>query len=466
MEPDLLQAAKAVLHNARSQEDGLDERIVKLPCYVSIDLMQALAVNAQSEIKQILPIKDERVIIDSFEYEIIRQLSNSGCNCKRIYIIPHVGFAKEDLIKLIEDDGENGIDSRTLVMSNISFSSYSIQSSARWIIDNKAVVDFGDAKLNASQCIVTKREEDITGSSQQWDELWHSSIVDIYNNDNLDLQEPLVLSADLINGVASVLCTHNHIDDEECNWYHGTWQYLRLLDMVSTPSWHHDFYTKQLHEALSLTSASAPKALITGTADYSVLAYLINSSKQIGIDCEINVLDLCATPLFACKWYAKKSNVSINTYEQNIFEFSELHEKSMDIVVTDAFLTRFTANETQNILDVWSRVLKPGGRLITTVRMHGKTLPARSEEEAVRDFKERAIQRFERWEQYLNIGADKVGELSEIYARKMVSNKLGDEDKLLESIKASGFDIVQQELSNVPGELYPTVYLRLVCEKT
>ncbi len=463
MKLDLLQAAKAVLYSTRSQEDGLDGKIIKLPCYVSIDLMQALAINAQYEIKQILPIKEERVLIDSFEYEIIRQLSNSDCNCKRIYIIPHVGFAKGDLIKLMADDRDNGIDSRTLVMSNVSFSSYTIQSRARWIIDNKVVVDFGDYKLNASQCIVTKREEDIIGSSNQWDDLWRLSIADIYNKQNLDLQEPLVVSADLVHGAASVLCTHNHIDEEECNWYHGTWQYLRLLDMVSTPTWHHDFYTKQLCEALSLTTT--PKALITGTADYSVLAYLINSSKQTGVECEIDILDLCATPLFACKWYAKKSNLNINTYEQNIFEFSNFHENSMDIVVTDAFLTRFTANETQSILNVWSRVLKSGGRVITTVRMHGKALPARSEEEAIRDFKERAIQRFERWEPYLNIRIDKIGELSEIYARKMISNKLGSEDEVLGLIKSCGFDILKQELSNVPGELYPTVYLRLACEK-
>lgn len=464
MEPDLLQAAKAVLHNARSQEDGLDKKIVKLPCYLSMDLMQALAINAQFNIKQFRPIRNEKIEIDSFEFEITRQLSSSGCDCKRIYLIPHVGFAKNDMMELLENDRNNGVDSRTLVMSSISFSSASIQSRAKWIIDDKAIVDFGDDALNSSQCVVTKRKEDIVNLSNQWDELWDLSIDDIYNNNNLDLQEPLVLSADLINGAAYVLCTHNHVDDEECNWYHGTWQYLRLLEMVSTPTWHHDFYTKQLHDALSLNSSL--KALITGTADYSVLAYLISSSKQINMDCEINILDLCATPLFACEWYAKMNNVSINTYKQNIFDFSELHEKSMDIVVTDAFLTRFTADETKNILNIWSHVLKPGGRVITTVRMHGKTLPARSEEEAIRDFKERAIIRFERWEPYLNIGVHKVGELSEVYARKMVSNKLGGEDWVIEAIKSSGFIILERELSDVPGELYPTVYLRLVCEKS
>jgi ubiquinone/menaquinone biosynthesis C-methylase UbiE len=232
--------------------------------------------------------------------------------------------------------------------------------------------------------------------------------------------------------------------------------------MVSTPTWHHAFYSYQLSKALSL--CSMPKALITGTADYSVLAYLINSLKQLGKDCEINVLDLCATPLFACKWYAKKNNFNINTYEQNIFEFSALHENSMDIVVTDAFLTRFAYNETQKILNLWSHVLKHRGRVITTVRLHAKTPLARSEEEAIRDFKERAIQRFERWIPYLNITIDQIGEMSEDYARRMVSNKLGSEEEILDLIQASGFKILNHETSDVPGELYPTIYLRLVCE--
>ena len=57
-----------------------------------------------------------------------------------------------------------------------------------------------------------------------------------------------------------------------CSWYHGTWQYLRLLDMVAVPGWHSDFYM----EALSSLLKKKPTAdvLISAAADFGMLATL------------------------------------------------------------------------------------------------------------------------------------------------------------------------------------------------
>ena len=42
----------------------------------------------------------------------------------------------------------------------------------------------------------------------------------------------------------------HHLEPESCGWYHGTWQYLRLLDMVAVPHWHREFYNQKLGDIL------------------------------------------------------------------------------------------------------------------------------------------------------------------------------------------------------------------------
>src|SRR5262249_7549184 len=40
------------------------------------------------------------------------------------------------------------------------------------------------------------------------------------------------------------------LEPDNCGWYHGTWQYLRLLDMVAVPHWHRQFYNQALGDIL------------------------------------------------------------------------------------------------------------------------------------------------------------------------------------------------------------------------
>ena len=42
----------------------------------------------------------------------------------------------------------------------------------------------------------------------------------------------------------------HRLNTNSCAGYHGTWQYLRLLDMVAVPHWHRDFYNRALDDFL------------------------------------------------------------------------------------------------------------------------------------------------------------------------------------------------------------------------
>jgi hypothetical protein len=110
-----------------------------------------------------------------------------------------------------------------------------------------------------------------------------------------NLDEPVVVTAPLARELAPVLCRGSCMSKEDCSWYHAAWQFLRLFDMVSTPTWHADFYLEALH--LCAISGKFPRVLVCGAADYSMLAHVLWAYKQVGTTCSVSVIDQCETPL-------------------------------------------------------------------------------------------------------------------------------------------------------------------------
>ncbi len=89
----------------------------------------------------------------------------------------------------------------------------------------------------------------------------------------LPIDEPVASTAALALRLASTLCHKDPATGESCAWYHGPWQLLRLLGLVMTPARHADFYGMALEAAAS--RGSAPRVLISGAADYSLLGHVL-----------------------------------------------------------------------------------------------------------------------------------------------------------------------------------------------
>jgi hypothetical protein len=96
-----------------------------------------------------------------------------------------------------------------------------------------------------------------------------------------------------------------------CDWYHGTWQLLRLLNMVAVPPWY-SFYQGALTAALAATPE--PRVLISACADYGMLATLHAAMIESKASPKIVVVDICETPLRACRWYADRFGLQIQCH--------------------------------------------------------------------------------------------------------------------------------------------------------
>lgn len=163
--------------------------------------------------------------------------------------------------------------------------------------------------------------------------------------------------------------TQNTQPVASCDWYHSTWQYLRLLNMVAVPPWY-EFY----QEALSNVLRERPKAevLISAAADYGMLATLHDAIRATGAVPHIMVYDICQTPLRSCQWYAERHGLSIECVCANLLT-CDIPPASFDLIVTDEFLTVIKASDKPLIVKRWRELLKPGGTLVTTAMIGGPT---------------------------------------------------------------------------------------------
>jgi hypothetical protein len=159
--------------------------------------------------------------------------------------------------------------------------------------------------------------------------------------------------------------------DLSCGWYHGTWQLLRLLNMVAVPRWY-PFY----HHALSRLLHAKPDAnvLISAAADYGMLATLVDAVRSTRSSPRITLYDICSTPLRSSQWFAERHGVDLRCLQANLLE-DELPEAPFDLIVTDEFMTVIKSEDKWTVARRWSQLLAPGGAVVTTAMVGGVTTP-------------------------------------------------------------------------------------------
>lgn len=187
------------------------------------------------------------------------------------------------------------------------------------------------------------------------------------------LAEPLEESAPLARRLASQLCRKGPGVEEDCSWGHGVWQTLRLLGLVTSPSYHAEFYVRAF--ASVGVGAGPPRLLVSGAADYGMLACVLAAFRAQGREPAVTMLDVCETPLALARWYAERASCRLETHRGDILDYEG--PGGFDAVCSDSFLGRFAPDARVDLLKKWRALLKPGGSAITVVRLRPGSSGAR-----------------------------------------------------------------------------------------
>lgn len=415
----------------------------------------------------------------SHYFEAARNAARRGCLIERAFLLPH-RYAIHDstLREHYQLDKNAGITTRILyvgeLLSNLKIPFFESLDFGLW--DNNVLCNVihhnNGITSGPVEWKITCRREDIQNAQEYIKIIGEMSQeleinLDSYSRNEetnqLDLEEPMITTAPIANFLSEVVCKGGYMSKEDCSWYHSVWQYLRIFNMVSTPTWHANFYKDALGNLAK--TGSYQRTLVSGTADYSMLAHLIWSYRLQNVEPKVTVLDLCETPLLLCKWYAKLISGDVDTYVGSIFEHDP--PDKYDLIVTDAFLTRFTSSERISVVNKWSSLLRSNGCIVTTLRIEPsmteecvKTTSLQSDA-----FRRRALQEATRWQDFLDKSPEEIANKSQRYAERMVSYSIKSIEEIEKLFIENNFKIDEIKTSIVPGEMSSTMYAEVIAKR-
>lgn len=177
----------------------------------------------------------------------------------------------------------------------------------------------------------------------------------------MSLEEPLSVIAPLAAETAQHHCCRLDDAGVTCDWYHGTIDYLRLLDLVISPADHAGFYVPIL-ERLAREPAFG-SVLVSGAGDCSMLAQVLAGLRATAGEPTITLIDRCETPLILNSWFARRHGRVIETVVTPVLDYDG--GGRFDVVCTHCFLGYFTPEQRPALMTKWFSLLRPGGRVLT-----------------------------------------------------------------------------------------------------
>ena len=253
------------------------------------------------------------------------------------------------------------------------------------------------------------------------------------------MNEPVSESAAMARRKAAELCRAAQPGQEDCSWYHGMWQYLRLFGVVPTPERHARFYRDTLGSLAR--DGQYSRILIPGVADYAMLAHLLRAYRDGGEIPRVTVVDRCETPLFLCRWYAERQSVTVDTRATDILEYDPLDH--FDVVCTHSLLSHFPLSRKKDLITVWRRALRTGGKVATNLRV----VPSPEEDppgytpDQVVAFRDRVFQEALKRREALGIDPEQMARHAQRYAERIKTYSFRSREEIIALFEAGGFAV-------------------------
>jgi SAM-dependent methyltransferase len=262
------------------------------------------------------------------------------------------------------------------------------------------------------------------------------------------LDEPLGESAVLAHRLAGERCRVQAMSRESCAWYHGFWQFMRLMGIAKTSGGHVDFLAKELRVAAR--SGRFAHLLIAGAADYSMAACALWAYRLEGAELGLSMVDRCDTPLALARWYGARCGASMKTHCADILDFES--PQKFDVVMTNSFLGYFDPPARAKLFARWANLLRPGGRLLLTNRIRPGTghVPVGFTPDEARAFAD-TVRREAARLPTPTLEPDELVRMAQAYADRFRSVPLHSSAEIVALIEANGFRIERLDTATATG---------------
>ena len=250
------------------------------------------------------------------------------------------------------------------------------------------------------------------------------------------LTEPLGKSAPVARKLAERHCDRSNAESS-CLLYHSVWQYFRLIGLIRTISADDDFLIGAL-ENLAATGRF-DRVLISGSADYGMLARVIHAFRRVGREPHVTLIDICRTPLELNSWLARREGARFETVHSDILEFAS--EQPFDLICTHSFIGRFYGRRGE-LLKAWHGLLRPGGQIVTTTRIRPDiTDVARFSPIEIETFAARALELANGCTELDTVQPATVAEWAREYAQTKINYPLRSSEELTDAFSQAGLQV-------------------------
>jgi SAM-dependent methyltransferase len=185
-----------------------------------------------------------------------------------------------------------------------------------------------------------------------------------------DIDEPLRVSAPLNFRAAHELCERK-ADLNDCYAYHALWQYLRLAGIARALRVDGPLYVDAAERFAR--AGRLDRVLISGTADYSMLAHLAHGAARAGRAVAFDVLDRCDTTLNINRWYADQRGLQVRIIKDDVLAFQP--DRQYDLICSHSFLFWHAPSDRPRLFQRWQSWLVPGGHLCFSNRVSPQAIP-------------------------------------------------------------------------------------------
>ena len=188
-----------------------------------------------------------------------------------------------------------------------------------------------------------------------------------------DVDEPLLLLAPLARQWAATCCARgDHPGSPSCEPYHGLWPYLRLMGLGKTLSGHGAQFlsevTRWARDGQARGESHRPRVLVSGSADASMLAHVLQGARNVALQVDVTVLDQCETPLRLSTWYAERmGSAGVQVAASDVLTYRPPHR--FDLIVTSSFFGYFGPAQRVALFGSYAQMLAPAGRLVFSNRL-------------------------------------------------------------------------------------------------
>ena len=397
----------------------------------------------------------------SAPFEAARAAARRGRKIERAFLLPDRHLRHDKTLKEhVALDDDSGIRTRVLYVGDLipALAATSPGSLEFGLWDGEicclAISGPGEGANGPIEWRISARGEDVRRARDMFEILREKAqVVALEDGGGAPpaLQEPLVLSAPLAHRVAPGLCRKDPASGEDCAWYHGVWQYLRVLDIPVSPTAHAEFFFGAL-EPLA-REGGYRRVLISGAADYCVPALVLWAYQRQNAVAEVTVVDVCETPLFLSKWYARTVSATVETQASEILDYRAAGP--FDVICTHAFLGYFAPPRRRDLIAKWSRLLRPGGKVVTVNPLR----PSATEDsvgftpEQTRVFRETALREAHNWRDVLGVDPDELASMAQRYAERFRSHPVGSHEEIINLFEGGGFTIDHLDSGGVSGRI-------------